>query len=128
MIDDQIRKYVRAQIDENDTVVAYITRIANGAKEAIIQPISVVPLNISSRGMKFLSNLTFSRGIIMDLSVKIEDKNITATAKVVRMEPDANGYVSYGVLFTQISDFHQIIISNFVKRKTIDYIHQLRNQ
>lgn len=128
MIDDQIRKYVRAQIDEQDAVLAYVTRIANGTKEAIVQPIPVKPINISSRGMKFLSKLTFSRGILMDLMVKIEDKNITATAKVVRMEEAADGFVSYGVLFTQVSDFHQIIISNFVKRKTIDYIHNLRNQ
>lgn len=127
MIDDQIRKYVRADVDINDPVEIKITRIATNLKGTLVNPISVTPINISARGVKFSSELAFTTGIMLDLWMKVEDKIIQTTGKVVRMEEDGDSY-NYAVSFSMLKEYNIAIITGFVKRKTIDHIQHLRGQ
>lgn len=127
MIDDQIRKYARAEISEEDSVEIKITRIATNAQGKMINPIPVTPLNISARGVKFCTEFVFPTGIMLDLVIKIEDKIIQTTAKIVRMEKAGDIY-AYGVTFGLVKEYNSVIIASFVKRKTIDQIRNLRGQ
>jgi hypothetical protein len=127
MIDDQIRKYARADISDGDMVKVQITRIATNLKGAMVNPIPVQPINISARGIKFSTNLIFTTGIMLDLSIKLEDKIIQTTGKLVRMEKVDETF-KYAVSFSLLKEYNKNIISNFVKRKTIDHIQHLRGQ
>lgn len=127
MIDDQIRKYARSEIDENDLIEIKITRIATNLKGTLINPISVEPLNLSARGVKFRSRLAFTTGIMLDLWMKVEDKLIQTTGKVIRMEENGDGF-DYAVSFGLLKEYNKVIITSFVKRKTIDHIQELRGQ
>ncbi len=127
MIDDQIRKYARATIEENDLIEVKITRIATNLKGTLVNPITVIPLNLSARGVKFKSNLAFTTGIMLDLWMKVEDKLIQTTGKIVRMEEDDDGY-TYAVSFGMLKEYNKVMITSFVKRKTIDHIQHLRGQ
>lgn len=130
MIDDQIRKYVRAEVTNDDSVEVKITRIATNTKGIIINPIVVRPINISARGVKIESHLVFTTGIMIDLWIRIEDKEVTTTGKIVRMEPagDKSEFYHYGISFSLLNEFNRIIIASFVKKKTIDHIQHLRGQ
>lgn len=125
MIDDQIRKYVRAEIDETDNVTVNIIRIATMLKGAEIKPITVRPINISARGIKFESEYDFGSGIMLDLLITIEDKTIQTTCKIVRREQVEKKY-QYAVTFSLLKEYNVLIISNYVKRKMIDHIQQMR--
>lgn len=125
MIDDQIRKYVRAEVDETDNISVQIIRIATMLKGAEVKPIKVKPLNISARGVKFESELDFGSGIMLDLLIGIEDKTIQTTCKIVRKE-FTKGLYHYAVTFSLLKEYNVLIISNFVKRKMIDHIQQMR--
>jgi len=127
MIDDQIRKYVRADIGDMDNVEVSITRIASNKREAVVNPIQVRPLNLSARGVKFNIDLALTTGIMLELRIKVEDKLVTTMGKVVRMEDTKKGY-NYAVSFIMLKEYNKIIISSFVKRKTIDHIQQLRGE
>ncbi len=127
MIDDQIRKYVRAEIEYLDAVDIWITRIASNLRDAVVNPIPVEAINISARGVKFESNLLLPVGIMVELRMKIEDKIVQTSGKIVRVEQDGDNYC-YGVSFSILKEYNKIIISSFIKRKAIDQIHKLRGQ
>lgn len=127
MIDDQIRKYVRAEIEEDDHIEASITRIASNLRDAPVNPIPITPLNISAKGLKFYAKYRFTTGIIVDLRIKLEDKIVLTSGKITRMEEIEDGHV-YAVSFNVIKEYNSIIISSFVKRKTIDHIQRLRGE
>lgn len=128
MIDDQIRKYVRTEIDNSDNIEIKITRIATNVKGTNINPIEVYPINISARGVKVMSNYALTIGIMVDLWIRVEDKIVQTTGKIVRMEPVEDKVYHYAISFSLLNEFNRIIISSFVKRKTVDHIQQLRGQ
>jgi hypothetical protein len=133
MIDDQIRKYVRAEVTIDDAVTASITRIAINVRGADIRAIPITPLNISARGIKFSSSYDFTVGILMDLDIQIEDKKIQTTGKIVRKEVgETQGahetVYEYAMSFSRLSEYNQIIITSYVKKKTIDHIQRLRGR
>lgn len=125
MIDDQIRKYVRAEVDETDNLIVNIIRIATMLKGAEVKPIVVRVINISARGLKFESEYKFAAGIMLDLLIGIEDKTLQTTCKIVRAE-QVNDKHQYAVTFSLLKEYNVMIISNFVKRKMIDHIQQMR--
>jgi len=125
MIDDQIRKYVRTEVDENDNITVSIVRIATMLKGAEVKPIVVKPINISARGLKFESELDFGTGIMLDLLITIEDKTLQTTCKIVRGE-QIQGKFQYAVTFSLLKEYNVMIISSYVKRKMIDHIQQMR--
>lgn len=126
MLESQIRQYIRATVEESDKLDVSIINIANSLNEKeLINPILVKPLNISGQGIKFKTPLALPQFIKLGLRIRIEDKLMDVKGTVIRIHRGAE--YEYAVNLTDISDYQQLLISSFIKRKMVEQIHQLRN-
>lgn len=127
MLEDQIRRYVRVEITEEDPIHVKISRIGTQKLIKEIPAIEVAPINLSAQGIKIRTTYQFKEGILVELSMAIEGKHIQATGKILRELAHEDVY-EYAINFTIMNEYNRTIIMNYVKRRTIHHIKSLRGQ
>lgn len=130
VIDDNIRKYARANVDVNDKVEVQILKISNELSgKSITKPISITPLNLSTHGMKFVTRYRLPVGIKVTMEVMINRKKIVLNGKITRVLQEAETeFYDCAVKFTDIAEFDAALINEFIKKKTVLKINELRSQ
>lgn len=127
MLEDQIRRYVRVEVTEEDPIHVKISRIGTQQMIKEIPSIGVETINLSAQGIMIRSPYQFKEGILVELSMSIEGKQIQATGKILREIADGDMY-DYAISFTIMNEYNKTIIMNYVKRQTIHHIKSLRGQ
>ncbi len=125
MIDDEIRKYTRATVDEGDQIEVTITSISNYRGEAVLRPILVEPIDVGAYGMKFRCRYQLTKGTKIGLSIRLYDKQIDTVASIVRIE-QVDMHYDVAVSFVSMTEYQVLILSSYIKRKTVDSIRRLR--
>ncbi len=125
MIDDDIRKYTRAIVDDSDQIEVSITSLSNYKGEAVLRPILVEPIDIGAYGMKFRCKYLLTKGVKIGLTIILNDKKIDAFANIVRLER-VGGKYDVAVNFVSLTEYQVLILSSYIKRKTVDSIRRLR--
>ncbi len=127
MLEDQIRRYVRVEVTSEDPIHVKINRIGTRQMIKEIPAIGVKTINLSAQGIKIRSDYRFKEGILVELSMSIEGKQIQGTGKILRESLSGDMY-DYAISFTQMNEYNKTIITNYVKRQTIYHIKSLRGQ
>lgn len=127
MLEDQIRRYVRVEVTKEDPIHVKISRIGTRQMIKEIPSIGVETVNLSAQGIKIRSPYRFKEGILVELAMTIEGKQIQATGKILREIVSGEQY-DYAISFTIMNEYNKGIIMNYVKRQTIHHIKSLRGQ
>ena len=125
MIDDKIRKYNRVIIGEDDKVDVNIVSISNYKGEAVLRPIAVDPIDVGAYGMKFICRYQLTKGAKIGMTIRLYDKKIETVSIVVRVEKVDIKY-NVAVSFIGLTEYQVLILSSYIKRKTVDSIRKLR--
>lgn len=126
MIDDTIRKSMRVNVEEVDSLVVKILGIAINDKSKNVKPTEVECLDISISGLKMASSLEFMVGIKLSLQISIDKKQMMINGRIVRRNREKDDFI-YGVAFAPLSDFEKIVLNNYIKKKAIANIRELRS-